>query len=287
MWKITLASSVASVMALLGTYGIRFEQPITPETAEVQCSTDPDAFFARVKEQAESDLKSMKDTRHNLRSSSVEVENKRAEVQEKLDYATKAASDFRSAWQNDSFPVMIHGRAYTKPDVEAQTSSLLAQIDGYSNALTKYTRTIAEIREHVEDLTSRIVQTETDLGLLDTKCSVYKATHSESAAAELMESVDALFAENATVISASPVRSVDEMMQDTATSKPVEPQPGDQFPRRQLTRNRGPTTRHAIRHRQHRVAYRRVSRCEKDSLLIVPAIRFVVVLRAVAQRGVL
>jgi phage shock protein A len=116
---------------------------------------------------------------------------------------------------------MIHGRACTKPDVEAQTSSLLAQIDGYSDALAKYNRTIAEIQEHVEDLTSRIVQTETDLGFLDTKCSVYKATHSESAAAELMESVDALFAENATVISASPIRSVDEMMQDTAAVKPV------------------------------------------------------------------
>jgi len=221
MWKITLASSVASVLALLGTYGIRFEQPINPETAHVQCSNDPDAFFARVKQQAESDLKSMKDTRHNLRSGSADVENKRTEVQEKLDYATKAAADFRAAWQNDCFPVMIHGRAYTKPDVEAQTSSLLAQIDGYSSALAKYSRTIAEIQQHVEDLTSRIVQTETDLGLLDTKCSVYKATHSESAAAELMASVDALFAENATVISASPVRSVDEMMQDTATAKPV------------------------------------------------------------------
>lgn len=221
MWKITLASSVASVLALLGTYGVTCEQPITPETAEVQCSSDPDAFFARVRQQAELDLKSMKDTRHNLRFSSADVDNKRGEVQDKLDYATKAAADFRTAWQNDCFPVMIHGRAYTKPDVEAQTSSLLAQIDGYTEVLAKYTRTIAEIREHVEALTSRIVQTETDLSLLDTKCSVYKATHSESAAAELMASVDALFAENATVISASPVRSVDEMMQETATAKPV------------------------------------------------------------------
>lgn len=221
MKKMTLASSVASVLALIGTYGIHIEQPITPETASVQCSSDPDAFFARVKQQAEGDLRSMKDTRHNLRHSSGDVENKRVEVQEKLDYATRAAADFRSAWQNDSFPVMIHGRAYTKPEVEAQTSSLLAQIDGYSDALTKYTWTIGDIREHVEELNGRIVETETDLGLLDTKCSVYKATHSESAAAELMQSVDALFAENATVISASPVRSVDEMMRDTATAKPV------------------------------------------------------------------
>jgi hypothetical protein len=40
-------------------------------------------------------------------------------------------------------------------------------------------------------------------------------------AAELMASVDALFAENATVISASPVRSVDEMIRDTSTARPV------------------------------------------------------------------
>lgn len=221
MWKITLASSLASVLALIGTYGIRLEQPITPDNAALQCSTDPDAFFARVRHQAENDLRSMKDTRHNLRDSSGDLENKRVEVQEKLDYATRAAADFRIAWQNDCFPVIIHGRAYTKSDVEAQTSSLLAQIDGYTAVLSKYTRTIAEIREHVEDLNGRIVQTETDLALLDTKCSVYKATHSESAAADLMASVDALFAENATVISASPVRSVDEMMQDSATAKPV------------------------------------------------------------------
>ena len=214
-------SSIVSAAAWVHAYGLPFEQPITPETAPVQCSSDPDAFFDRVRQQAEADLRIMKENRNALRSSSADVENKQSEVQEKLDYATKAAADFRKAWQDDRFPVMIHGRAYTRPDVEAQTSSLLAQIDGYTAALARYARTITDIREHVEDLTSRIVDTETDLGLLDSRCSVYKATQSESAATDLMASVDALFAENATVISASPIRSVDEMMRDTATVSPV------------------------------------------------------------------
>jgi hypothetical protein len=36
-----------------------------------------------------------------------------------------------------------------------------------------------------------------------------------------MASVDSLFRENATVISASPVRSVEEMIRDTTTPRPV------------------------------------------------------------------
>ncbi len=224
MLKFTLASAVASAVACVGYFGVPaalVERPITPESAQAECSRNPDEFFARVRQQAQSDLQAMMETRNTLRASSADVENRQQEVQEKLNYATSAAEDFRSAWQQDNFPVMIRGRAYTKADVEAQTSSLLAQIDGYTSALSQYTRTIADIREHVEDLTVQIVRTETDLGLLDSKCSVYKATHSETAAAELMASVDALFAENATVISASPVRSVDEMIRDTSTARPV------------------------------------------------------------------
>lgn len=225
MKKMTLAvsclSTVLSAAAWIHAGGLPIDRPITPETAAVQCERDPDAFFIRVRQQAEADLRVMKDNRNALRTSSADVETKQADVQEKLDYATKAAADFRKAWQDDCFPVMIHGRAYARADVEAQTSSLLAQIDGYTAALARYARTITDIREHVEDLTSRIVDTETDLGLLDSRCSVYKATQSESAATDLMASVDALFAENATVISASPIRSVDEMMRDTATVSPV------------------------------------------------------------------
>jgi len=214
-------SALVSAAAWVGTGGLPFEQPITPETASAQCSSDPDAFFSRVRERVEQDLLTMKNTRSELRSSSADVENKRAEIQERLDYAVSAAADFRKAWQGERFPVMIHGRAYTRPDVEAQTSSLLAQIDGYTESLSKYTHTLTEIRAHVEDLTRQIVDTEADLGLLASRCNVYKATHSESAAADLMASVDALFAENATVISASPIRSVDEMMRDTTCNTPV------------------------------------------------------------------
>jgi phage shock protein A len=225
MWKMTLASSIASAITLLGYWGIPAQLAgstgITPETAQEQCRDNPDAFFAGVRQQAEADLRSMTETRNSLRTSSADVENLHAEVQEKLSYASSAAQDFRAAWQADSFPVMIRGRAYTKNDVEAQTSSLLAQIDGYNEAIAKYTRTIADIRQHVEDLTARIVTTETDLGLLDTRCRMYKATHSESDAAALMAAVDSLFTENATVISASPIRSVDEMIRDTATATPV------------------------------------------------------------------
>jgi len=174
MWKMTLASSIASAITLLGYWGIPAQLAgstgINPETAQEQCRDNPDAFFAGVRQQAEADLRSMTETRNSLRTSSADVENLHAEVQEKLSYASSAAQDFRAAWQADSFPVMIRGRAYTKNDVEAQTSSLLAQIDGYNEAIAKYTRTIADIRQHVEDLTARIVTTETDLGLLDTRC---------------------------------------------------------------------------------------------------------------------
>ncbi len=147
-----------SATAWVSTYGLPFERPITPDTAAAECSNDPDAFLGRVKQRAEQDLRAMKDTRNTLRTSRVDVENKQAEVQEKLHYATKAAADFRSAWQNDGFPVMIHGRAYTKTDVEAQTSSLVAQTDGYTEALAKHTRTItrsAKVSTRRHDLKGR------------------------------------------------------------------------------------------------------------------------------------
>lgn len=221
MWKFAVASSVASVLACAGYYGVGMEKPITPDSAQEQCSRDPDAFFDRVRQQAESDLSTMLETRNRLRSSISDVTVRQSEVQEKLDYATRAAHDFRAAWQADQFPVTIHGRAYTKTDVEAQTASLLAQIEGYNSAIAQYERSVSDVREHIQDLTCQIVRTETDLSLLDVKRDVYKASHSDRAAEDLMASVNALFTENATVISASPVRSVDELIQDSASARPV------------------------------------------------------------------
>ena len=60
MRKITLASSIASAITLLGYWGIPAQlvgsTGITPETAQEQCEDNPDAFFASVRQQAEADL---------------------------------------------------------------------------------------------------------------------------------------------------------------------------------------------------------------------------------------
>ena len=110
MLKFTIASAVASALACVGYFGVPaalLEGRITPESAQAECSRNPDEFFARVRQQAESDLEAMMETRSSLRASSADVENRQLETQEKLNYATNAAEEFRSAWQCEKLPRLL------------------------------------------------------------------------------------------------------------------------------------------------------------------------------------
>jgi phage shock protein A len=218
MWKMTIVSSVVSMLAFAGIHISNSSDQINSDTAAAECAADPDRFFDRVEEQAASDLSRMEKTRSTLRTQLSDLAEQEEQVVAKRNYARFAAEEFRSAWSAGAFPVTVHGRVYSQPEIEGQVSTLLSQIDGYETALQKFQQTADSARQHVEDLTCRIVRTETDLALIGVRREVYKATRSDESVTELMATVDSLFSENAVVIAASPIRSVDELMASDASS---------------------------------------------------------------------
>jgi hypothetical protein len=226
----TLISLGLSLSTLLGICGYRYgaewlypELPTDRQAAEELCEKDPDAFFGRVKSEGTGDLAAMNAARNGIRGRLSELETAAEEQQAKLSYARNAAEKFRSAWQAGVFPVEVEGRAYTRNDLEAQVSSLLAQIDGYEQAVNKISRAREEAGAQIEELTVQIVRTETDLSLLDIRREVFRATRADGSVAELMATVDSLFRRNAEVISTSPIRSVDELMRDASTGDSTRP----------------------------------------------------------------
>ena len=212
MLKLTLVSSVVTVLAYSGYYVTCAPSQICAESAAEVCAADPDRFFDRVEEQAASDLAQMESTRSTLRTQLSDLADQEEDVVAKRNYARFAAEEFRAAWAAAKFPVTVHGRVYSQGEIEGQVSTLLAQIDSYEAALEKFRQTADSARQHVEELTCRIVRTETDLSLIGVRREVYKATRSDESVTELMATVDSLFSENAAVIAASPIRSVDELM---------------------------------------------------------------------------
>ncbi len=219
----TFISCALSFATLAGVYGYRcgmdWINPVLPadrEAAELLCRKDPDGFFAMVRSEGQADLSAMNAARNGLRGRLAELDMAEEEQQAKLSYARNAAERFRTAWQAGVFPVEVEGRAYTRNDLEGQVSSLLAQIEGYSEGVEKIGKAREEAESRIEQLTVQIVRTETDLSLLDVRREVFKANEADGSASEIMATVDSLFRRNAEVISSSPIRSVDELMQETS-----------------------------------------------------------------------
>lgn len=173
---------------------------------------DPVGYLDFVESQLRDDLGKMHETRRSLATELSSISEKEQELTAKQEYAEQMAEQFRSAWRVGQFPLEVRNAAYTKDQAESQVSVLLAQIDGYTDSLSRVRTARQQSEERVEQLTVQVVRTETNLALIATQRELLKAEELTTTSDQLVAQVDALFTDNRAAIHGSPVRSVEELM---------------------------------------------------------------------------
>ena len=184
---------------------------------------DPVGFALYAERRLKDDLKVMKETRRELAAEVGQLSQEKREQQALSDQARQLAEDFRAKYQSAStdggFPIEVRNAAYTEPEAKAQVSMLLAEAEGYEQALGELTAVREDAESKLEELVVGINATETQLAALSTKRELLRARQLTSEGEQLLAQVDELMTGNTQLIEGNPVRPLRELL-DAPVAKP-------------------------------------------------------------------
>jgi len=210
------------VLAGLGS-AIWFLSPATRTAIERETETllgwteaarqaDPVGFLEHVETTLTDDLAELRKNRRALAGEVADVAKQHREQSALLNDAWRFASEFRTAWQAEEFPVTVRDAAYSEVDLKAQVSSLLAEIDGHEANVARLQKIRTGAEKQLEELAVRIEKTRTDLAAIGTQREMLRSRVLSDDAETLLAQVDSLFRENQETIHDNPVRSVRELL---------------------------------------------------------------------------
>ena len=192
--------------------------------SEADRLADPAGFVDYAEGQMREDHAVMQKTRRELAAEVGELSKAMKEQSAMAARGQTMAEEFRAEYQealaSDSFPIEIHGEAYTESQVRSQVSLLLAEAEGYSESLAEIENIQTEAEQKMEELAVHISQTESQLAALATKRELLRARQLTTEGETLLAQVDELMAGNTQAIAGNPVRTVRELA-DAEQSKPV------------------------------------------------------------------
>ena len=184
---------------------------------------DPVGFASYAEGRLKHDLEVMKETRRELAAEVGQLAQKGREQQALGTQARQLAEEFRAEYQlastGGSFPIEVRNAAYTEGQAKSQVSMLLAEAEGYEQALGQLTDVRKDAESKIEELVVRINATETQLAALSTKRELLRARQLTSEGEQLLAQVDDLMTGNTQVIEGNPVRTVRELL-DAPVAKP-------------------------------------------------------------------
>jgi phage shock protein A len=183
---------------------------------EAARQADPVGFARHVERTLQRDLDKLQKTRQDLDGEIGVLSRKRREQQALADQAATLAEEFRQAYQtaaaSNAFPVTVRHAAYTQEQVESQVSLLLAEAEGYRDAVARLDDVRGQAETRLEALTVQINTTQTQLAALPTQRELLRARVLSDEGEQLVAHVDRLLDVNNRVIQGNPVRGVAELI---------------------------------------------------------------------------
>jgi hypothetical protein len=187
-------------------------------TAEAR-EADSVGYVEHAEKQLAEDLQTMTEARRNLAAEAGELAKTIREHSALGEQARAMAEEFRSAYQQASFPVEVCGGAYTEAELRSQVSQLLAEAEGYEQSAANLQMVRIEAESKMEELAVRINATESQIAALATKRELLRVRELTSEGETLLASVDELMTGNRQVIEGTPVRTTQELL--AATEEPA------------------------------------------------------------------
>lgn len=188
---------------------------------------DPVGYVEYALEKLAADLGRFRDARSSLAETKQGAQDKLAENEQLNAAAIELSGAFREQYGlaegSQGYPVTVAGEAYDHDQLVSQVQLVLAQRDTYASAVVDLEAAVATMDETANHIESRIIETQKNITLLETKLEVLKIEKLTAETEQLLTNVEALLHENEDVLS-DPVRTVEELL-NALQSPEAEPAP--------------------------------------------------------------
>jgi hypothetical protein len=216
---------VATLIAVVGggAYGIsptlrvqvgRWVAEVTGQPPKPE--VDPVGFTDHAAGKLQKDLVSMQGTRQELAGEVGKLTRKVHEQEALRDGGTALANAFRekylSAKAEGAFPIAVCGRSYSETEAKTQVSLILAEVQGYEQAIAALRDVQGKAEAELEAMAVKINTTETQLVALKAKQGLIEAHRLTAEGEQLLAQVDDLVQDNAKAIADNPVGTIQELM---------------------------------------------------------------------------
>jgi len=181
---------------------------------------DPVGFIEYAETRLAQDLTTLKQTRRRLAEARETIADETERYRELRAKAEELAQSFRAAYRGaaaDGYPVEVAGAEYTRAELLEQVRLILVQRANYEQILSELRTADAAAAEKAQQLLTQISNSQASLAMLPAKREIARVNQLSGATEELMAQVNALLAENVTVLEESPVRTVEQLL-DTSTA---------------------------------------------------------------------
>lgn len=218
---------VLVVFALVATAGLFYFSPVfrtnalataesmtrwTPEAIE----KNPVGYSQFVEVQLKKDLKTFRETRKALTLRMETLAKKLAEKTKLLEQGGKLAEDFAEAITAGVFPVTLHGKEYTESQLRIQIALTIAQVNGLKESVAEIAKVSTVAEKEIQKLVVGIEKTESQIALLAARREIFRSQATSAEGLEMIAQVNAVLEGNQILIKENPVRTIEEILNDTS-----------------------------------------------------------------------
>jgi phage shock protein A len=188
---------------------------------------DPVGFIEYAEKELKDDLQSLEDTRLRMAEAAETVASELERARVLLDSAGELAEQFRQAYRQaeaqGGYPVEVAGAEYTRDELIEQVRLVLLQQASYEAIIADFEAATGTVADKQQQLVTQITATKAALSSLPAKKEIARLNELTGRTEELFQKVDEVIGQNETVLAASPVRTVEELIQEReATSEAAE-----------------------------------------------------------------
>jgi hypothetical protein len=181
-------------------------------------SADPVGFINYAEQKLQSHLVEMQKTSQDLAAAREQIRQATEKTCASLQAADEMAGSFRTAYRQaeagSSYPVHLEGRDYDRAQLLEQVRLILQQRSDGRRTLSELEQTARVAGEKETGLLAQITRVKAALEILPAQREIVRAGRLTSQTENTWSQVNGLIERDETLLTGSPVRTVDELLRD-------------------------------------------------------------------------
>ncbi|NQU41586.1 MAG: hypothetical protein HQ523_16695 [Lentisphaerae bacterium] len=178
-------------------------------------TSDPLGFMDYAEKQLNKHMTELKEARRNMQSALERIDTESKRNATLLASATGLVGDFRQSFRSaeaTGYPIDAAGGTYSRESLIEQVRLVMMQSKNYEKAIGALAHATQAAQAAGQTILTQITDTQAALASLPAKKEIARVNKLTGRTEELLQQIDALIDRNETVLSESPVRTVEELV---------------------------------------------------------------------------